>query len=184
MWIRHHSLLHTKLNEDYLKSFSESTLPNEALQIAKSNFSEYSVFPWSGYESDCLTVFVAKVDSQLRIMHNAVKETVLVKQFDIVIKDSQDHEESEDLSDFYVFKLDYSRQKQLFGAGEKTFEVTAKIYDEYRIKVRANSDEEAIELANSVALSEWKHPDIEPHLTERRIIRYARWGNLHAEEVK
>lgn len=183
MWIEDHSLLHTKLNGYYVKDFSEDTLAKEALVIAKSNFSKYSIFPSSGQELQHLTAFVAKESGKLNIEHNGISKVILVSQFDIVIKDSLDPYDVQDMSNFYVLTFDYVQQKALLGAGDRVFQVTAKIYDEYRIKVRANSSDEAIDFANSINIAEWEHPDIEPHLTKREIVRYARWGNLNAEEV-
>ena len=183
MWIEDHSLLHTKLNGYYVKNFSEDTLAEEAITIAKSNFSKYSIFPSSGREFKCLTAFVAKANGRLNIIHNGINKTILVSQFDIIIKDSPDPYDAQDMSNFYVLTFAYVQQKALPGVGDKVFEVTAKISDEYRITVRANTSDEAIDFANGINISEWEHPDIEPHLTKRQIVRYARWGNLNAKEV-
>jgi hypothetical protein len=84
---------------------------------------------------------------------------------------------------FYVTELLGSPEKKVFGSGEKEFEVVATIRDEYRLKVFANSEEEAIDIANATDISDWQHPTIEPHLVDRKIIRHARWGNLKATEV-
>lgn len=84
---------------------------------------------------------------------------------------------------FYVTELLGSPEKKVFGSGEKEFEVVATIRDEYRLKVFANSREEAIDIANATDIADWQHPTIEPHLVDRKIIRHARWGNLEATEV-
>jgi hypothetical protein len=82
------------------------------------------------------------------------------------------------------YRFAYTDKKEIFGNGSKIFEVVATIKDEYRIKVYADSQQEAIKQANTIPISEWKHPDIEPHLEDRQIIRHARWGNLTAYEVQ
>tara|TARA_B110000259_G_scaffold180550_1_gene221429 strand:- start:2055 stop:2558 length:504 start_codon:yes stop_codon:yes gene_type:complete len=70
-----------------------------------------------------------------------------------------------------------------FGKGPKRFLVTATINDRYTLPVWAETKEEAIALSHDVKTSLWDHPDIEPHLTQRVIVRMARWGNLEVEEI-
>lgn len=82
------------------------------------------------------------------------------------------------------FRFIYADKVDHIGDGSKKFEVVAKINDEYRIKVFAETEEEAIALAYNHDISEWEHPTIEPHLEDRRIIRHARWGNLTAKEME
>jgi hypothetical protein len=82
------------------------------------------------------------------------------------------------LFDFYV-----SSEQIVFGDGSLKFEVTALINDKYTVVVNADSPEEAISIANEIPINSWLHPTIEPGLKERRIVRYARWGNLSATEV-
>jgi hypothetical protein len=83
------------------------------------------------------------------------------------------------LFDFYV-----SNEPKVFGSGSLKFEVTALINDKYTVVVNADNPEQAIDIANEIPISSWLHPTIEPGLQERKIIRYARWGNLYATEVR
>jgi hypothetical protein len=83
-----------------------------------------------------------------------------------------------------MFKFSYNSKKEIFGTGNKMFEVIAKINDEYRIKVYADDEDSAIKQAYNIPIAEWQHPDLEPGLKDRQIIRHARWGNLSALEVK
>ena len=83
----------------------------------------------------------------------------------------------------YKIIFSFSRKKELFGTGSKVYQVTAIIRDNYTINVLADSEEEAIANAKYIPAYEWHHPDIEPHLTERRMVRMARWGNFVAKEV-
>lgn len=85
---------------------------------------------------------------------------------------------------FYATELAGSPEKKVFGSGPKEFVVVATIRDEYRLKVFAETQEQAIDVANGVDIADWEHPTIEPHLTDRRIIRHARWGNLKAMETE
>lgn len=82
------------------------------------------------------------------------------------------------LFDFYA-----SNQPIIFGNGSIKFEVTALINDKYTVVVNAENPEEAIDIANKIPINSWLHPTIEPGLEERKIIRYARWGNLSATEM-
>ncbi len=81
--------------------------------------------------------------------------------------------------DFYI-----SDSPKVFGTGSRKFEVSATINDKYVISVNADNEEQAIEIANKISIDNWEHPTIEPHLKERKIVRYARWGNLSATEVQ
>jgi hypothetical protein len=82
-----------------------------------------------------------------------------------------------------LYKFAYTDKKEIFGNGDKMFEVVATIKDQYKLKIYANNSKDAITQANRIPISEWEHPDIEPHLEDRQIIRHARWGNLAAIEV-
>ena len=81
--------------------------------------------------------------------------------------------------DFYI-----SPTPKRFGQGKSRFEVTATINDKYTITVNADSAEDAVKIANDIPIDNWAHPTIEPHLKERQIVRYARWGNLSAVEAE
>lgn len=83
-------------------------------------------------------------------------------------------------------EFSYNNAPKSYGNGEKVYEVTATIRDDYKISVHANSPEEAIAIAESVSISEWRHPDVleDSHLEDRRLVRHARWGNLSVNEIK
>lgn len=84
------------------------------------------------------------------------------------------------------FRFGYGERSALhFGNGSTEYEVTALIRDTYTVKVFANSEEEAIEIANSVPIHDWEHPVIpeDSHLQDRRVIRHCRWGNLSARKI-
>ena len=83
-----------------------------------------------------------------------------------------------------LYKFSYTIKKELFGTGNKIFQVTAKISDEYKIKVYANDENDAIKQVYNIPISEWEHPTIEPGLIDRQIIRHARWGNLSAAKLE
>lgn len=84
------------------------------------------------------------------------------------------------------FRFGYGDKTAMhFGNGKTAYQVTALIRDDYTIKVFADSEEEAIEIANSVPIHDWEHPTIpeDMHLQDRRVIRHCRWGNLSAKEI-
>jgi hypothetical protein len=72
-----------------------------------------------------------------------------------------------------------------FGNGSNEYEVTATIRDNYTIKVFADSEEEALAIANSVEIHDWEHPVVpeDSHLQDRRMMRHCRWGNLSVRMV-
>jgi hypothetical protein len=87
----------------------------------------------------------------------------------------------------FVEKLfSYNDAPKSYGNGEKLYEVTATIRDDYKISVYADSEDEALAIADGISISEWRHPDVleDSHLEDRRIIRHARWGNLSVNEIK
>lgn len=71
------------------------------------------------------------------------------------------------------------------GTGPKEYEISAMIRDDYKLRVFANSEEEALSLADTIPINEWEHPDVaeDAHLEDRRVIRHCRWGNLSVKEL-
>lgn len=76
-----------------------------------------------------------------------------------------------------------TKDKKVFGSGKDEYVVTAHIRDQYTINVFANSESEAIDIANNIPVDEWEHPDIDPELHQRQLVRYAKWGNLDAKKL-
>lgn len=70
-----------------------------------------------------------------------------------------------------------------FGSGTKKFLVSSEVRDLFTINIKADTEDEAIALANSLPMHLWDHPDINEHLTQRVMVRMARWGNVFAREV-
>jgi hypothetical protein len=77
------------------------------------------------------------------------------------------------------------RSATVFGNGANEYEVSVLIRDTYKIKVFANSEDEALKIADDVPLYDWEHPDVleDAHLEDRRVIRHCRWGNLSVKEL-
>lgn len=73
-----------------------------------------------------------------------------------------------------------SEIKEIQGVGSALYEVVATVTDEYRIKVYANSEEDAKETARTIDVANWDHPDIRPDLQDRVIVRHAKWGDFKA----
>jgi hypothetical protein len=72
-----------------------------------------------------------------------------------------------------------------FGNGSTEYEVTVLIRDNYTIKVFADSEEEALQIADTVEVHDWEHPVVpeDSHLQDRRMMRHCRWGNLSVRKV-
>jgi hypothetical protein len=65
-----------------------------------------------------------------------------------------------------------------FGEGDNTYIVKAIIRDEYELHVKANSEEEAIDVANKHEIKHWNHLELDKQYSERVLLRSARWGNF------
>ena len=83
--------------------------------------------------------------------------------------------------DQYTFK--YNVDLNIWGEGDKVFEVTATLKDEYKIRVKSDTYENAIKQAYSINLTEWKHVDLNTNLPSIQINRYTKWGMLDATEI-
>lgn len=182
MWITDHNafvLRNIFSDSDFLDL---GTVTQEIGIICKSNYSRFTVYLWKDPEvKDTITAYV--FNSQEAVEIKVGGELVSVKNNDVllIVDDSDTAIPSGIVK--HRMEFSFSKKKELFGNGSKVFDVTAKISDEYRIKVLADSEEDAVEQARDIPIYEWEHPDIEPHLTERMIIRMARWGNIVAKET-
>lgn len=81
----------------------------------------------------------------------------------------------------YIFEID---PKPVFGEGENEYQVTSIIRDIYKIKVRANNEEEAKSVANNIDLSDWNHLDLDKDLPEIKLTKFSRWGNIIVDRIR
>jgi len=79
-----------------------------------------------------------------------------------------------------LFEID---PKEKFGVGQNEYRVTSIIRDIYKIRVMANSEEEAKVIANSIDLDKWNHLDIDRDLPEIKLTKFSRWGNLIVDKL-
>ena len=70
------------------------------------------------------------------------------------------------------------KNREAIGNGKYEFEIIATVKDQYRIKILANSYDEAKKIAYETNISNWDHPDIAPDLQDRVLLRFAKWGNF------
>jgi hypothetical protein len=84
--------------------------------------------------------------------------------------------------DCFSYKATVEANKP-FGSGSKEYEVTSIVSDEYKIKVLADSEEEALRVADSIDIYEWDHLDINKHLPTKNILRFSRWGNFKVNKT-
>jgi hypothetical protein len=82
-----------------------------------------------------------------------------------------------------LYNFNYKIDEKVFGEGSKLFEVTATLKDEYKIRVKSDSYEDAIKQAYSINLTEWKHVELNTNLPSIQINRYTKWGMLDAFEL-
>ena len=157
----------------------------QMLGQAKSKFPNCYVLDsnlWDSFESDEENILVSIASfGKTEVVFIDLNKKLIMNELDILTMSSSVNIKI--FGEYYLKKLKYSTEKKVFGSGSKTFEITATIRDDYKIKVNAETKEEALALANEVSISDWDHPDIEPHLSHRKIIRHARWGNLSVEEI-
>lgn len=170
------------IDEYLLSDKDERKLTQFLLGHAKSKFGNFTVFSeWMDGIEDCITSLAVLNEGTIEfptlgVNLKASRGDVLtflsdlpfIPQVKILMK-----------------KFSFVRTRESFGTGSKTFRVEALIRDHYTININAETKEEAIEIANEIPIAEWQHPDIpeDLHLTDRRVVRHARWGNLTAEEV-
>jgi hypothetical protein len=167
------------------KYFEEAALSNDnemlimMVGICKSKFPQYTVLSYEDNLGNNL-VSVAALDDTTITFPELDKVVALSRRDIIIFFGNIDFKL---VGEYQTKRFKFQEKSQIIGEGPNMFEVVATIRDEYRLKVRASSEYEAIEKANEVELSEWEHPDIEPHLLDRKITRHARWGNLTAKEI-
>lgn len=77
------------------------------------------------------------------------------------------------------------RSSTKFGNGSTEYEVSVLIRDNYTVKVFADSEEEALAIADSVDIHDWEHPVVpeDSNLKDRRVMRHCRWGNLSVRKI-
>ena len=85
-------------------------------------------------------------------------------------------------SNIIVIKMPYLKNLKNDDTLNK-YIVTSKLIDEYEIEVYANSKEEAEFIAKNTSISKWKHLDLFPDITDRKIIRYSKWGNFTVKPI-
>lgn len=184
--VENKSTMHIRYPEADSESWSNNDLLiQDAFLLARSNFPHLTFFleeqpeefasskEWEAYAfKDAATVFI-----------NGAPEWVF-KNSILIRTDMDEQLDLPNVDDIYRIANGRYLVGKSFGSGSKTYKVTAVLRDEYTLDVKADSEEEAVDLAFNINIADWKHEEIEPHLTERAIVRMARWGNLSAEEVE
>jgi len=157
-------------------------LYRQMLGNAKSKFDIYNVFSGPMEGLDNIHSLVATTSGSISFPDFDIK--IDVNPGDLVAYRTNISTNTDARFVEYIFA--YNSAPKTFGSGNKLYEVTATIRDDYKISVYANSDKEALEIADKISISEWRHPDVveDSHLEDRRIIRHARWGNLSVNEIK
>lgn len=156
-------------------------LQRQMLGVAKSKFDTFNIFSDVMEGSDYLSCLAFLSDGEIFFPDLDIR--IKVFRGDIAI--FLDEITIEVMASNISHKFSYSNAPKIHGSGSKEYEVTALIRDEYRITVMADSEEQALEIADSVSIAEWRHPDVleDAHLNDRRVIRHARWGNLEVREM-
>lgn len=152
----------------------------EVFNIVESSFSHLDVF--DKYAEGLSTILVGVFASNTSFMIDG--ESFDVSFGDCIITTTPQailHIEQEFI--LTEFEIYFTDQKARIGDGVKEYEVISIVRDEYRIKVFANSEEEALALANKTPPSKWEHLEIDTHIEQRNLIRMARWGNFTAKEL-
>ena len=117
------------------------------------------------------------IDQNFSVVMAESKSVISMNTGDVLIFPSGMNHEISDMSKSLVKKICY-RKKIKNNTGSKEFTVTSTVIDKYQVIVYADSEEEAIENAKTVPISQWEHLNIYPDVSERKIIRYAKWCNF------
>lgn len=152
---------------------------NEVFGIAESSFSHVDLY--RDYEDDLKVMLLAVFASNYTI--NIDGQGLEVAFGDCLI--TTDPQKILGVEpEFILTELEFyfTEEKQQLGSGSKEYEVTSVVRDEYKIKVFADSEEEAIEIAKNISPSKWEHLEIDTHIEQRSMIRMARWGHFSAKE--
>lgn len=172
-------IFYTQSPIDFAYIDQHELVKRQLLGVAKTKFSQFNILSCGDDFGKDIIVILALDNGQ--IIFNDLDITFDLNFGDVILFFSSIKYEIKIGHNLYKFA--YTDKKEIFGSGDKVFEVIATIKDQYKIKVYANNKEHAIRQANTIPVSEWEHPDIEPHLEDRQLIRHARWGNLAANEV-
>lgn len=161
-------------------SGSPDVYEKEIFNIIESSFSTISLFkdPAEGLVEVSARVF----SSDQIIYFNDVATPVSFGDC-VVVVDPKSYDFLSNNKFIYDFVFYASLTKVPVGNGSHEFEVICTITDKYKLTVLANSQEEAIQIANSTYPSKWEHLDIDPELEQRYMMRMARWGNYDVRKL-
>lgn len=154
-------------------------MKQEILGVNRSKFPEYTVMPYEEPDGHSMKSIVLLEDSTVRFLDLKLEIT---QPYGTIITFLNNLEYGV-AGKHFLQEFSYTKRAGLVGTGSKKFRVTATIKDKYTLDVMADDEESALLIANGVGMAEWDHPTIEPWLTDRRMIRHARWGNLDAMEI-
>lgn len=153
----------------------------EVFSVAESSFSHIDLY--SEYEDGLEVMLVVPFVSNYTFKYDE-------EEFDVSFGDCVITTDPSKIlhidPDFILTEIEFyfSEQKKQVGTGSKEYEIISVVRDEYRLKVFANSEEEALEISRTVSPSKWEHLEIDTHLEQRHMVRMGRWGNLTAKEIK
>jgi hypothetical protein len=119
---------------------------------------------------------------QLVVTLEVEKSIIKMNSGDVLIFPSEIKHSIDNLENCIVKKIPYIKSIDL-SAGSKEFIITATLTDKYSISIKADSEEEALSKAENISISKWTHLDLYPDIKERKVIRYAKWGNFEAKPL-
>jgi len=86
-------------------------------------------------------------------------------------------------NDYFILgHATYSNKKESLYEGENEYRVISTIMDEYSLNVNANNEEDAINKASLIDISQWNHLDLYPELEDRVITKFSKWGNFRIDK--
>jgi hypothetical protein len=180
MWIKENEIFQAEVSSQF-KMLDENNFRETLLNICKSNYKNKTLYKWQTDKTEkYLNCFFAISNGLVDI--DGVDDRIGINAGSMLVIPG-DYRFEIDHGNFLNFIFEYNDKQEVFGNGSKLYSVVSTLRDEYRLSVYANSKEEAIGLANTIPIHEWEHPVVEPGYLETKIVRYARWGNLRAEEV-
>lgn len=128
-----------------------------------------------------VTAIVCNSD-QLVVTLEVEKSIIKMNSGDVLIFPSELKHSIDNIENCIVKKMPYIKSIDI-SSGSKEFIVTATLTDKYSIQIKADSEQDALLKAENISLSKWTHLDLYPDIKERKVIRYAKWGNFEAKPL-
>jgi hypothetical protein len=130
-----------------------------------------------------VTCIICKDSSMLvTVQEGEMVSRIEMSKGDLLVFPSELRHQFESNQNIIVVKVPYFKKLET-SRGPNKYKVTSRLIDEYEIIIYANSEDEARDIAKNTSISKWKHLDLFPEISDRKIIRYSKWGNFNINPI-